>query len=234
VPNVVDTDEFSPGPGAADLDALAGMPAAPPGTARVGLVATYARWKGHLVFLEAAARLARERPGLAARFYVVGGPVYQTGAQFSAAELREQAAALGLAGSVGFVGFQERPAAVYRALDVVVHASTRPEPFGLVIAEAMACGRAVVAARAGGAAELFAPGEEALGVPPGDPAALAAAVAALAGDPDLGRRLGVAARAAAVRRFAQGRLGPQLRDAYQGFLTARRAPQCSPPPQFVS
>ena len=60
-----------------------------------------------------------------------------------------------------------------RALDVVVHASTEPEPFGLVIAEAMACARAVVVSRAGGAAEIIEPGVDALAHAPGDAAELA-------------------------------------------------------------
>src|SRR5262249_13053440 len=69
------------GDGAA-LDRLAGLEVAPPGTARVGLVATYARWKGQEVFLQAASQVD-------ARFYVVGGPVYRTrGSQFSLEELR--------------------------------------------------------------------------------------------------------------------------------------------------
>ena len=49
---------------------------------------------------------------------------------------------LGVADRVGFTGFVHTPEATFRALHVVVHASTAPEPFGLVIAEAMACGRA--------------------------------------------------------------------------------------------
>src|SRR4051812_6736193 len=76
-------------------------------------------------------------------------------------------------GGGGFVPFQARVEAVYRALDVVVHASTRPEPFGLTIAEAMACGRPLVAARAGGAAELFEDEVEALGLPEVSAGALA-------------------------------------------------------------
>jgi len=56
---------------------------------------------------------------------------------------------------VGFVPFQDNPADVYRALDIVVHASTKPEPFGRTIVEAMACGKPVIAAQTGGAAELF-------------------------------------------------------------------------------
>jgi glycosyltransferase involved in cell wall biosynthesis len=49
-----------------------------------------------------------------------------------------------------------------------VHASTDPEPFGLVIAEGMACARAVVVSRAGGAAEITSPGVDALAYAPGD------------------------------------------------------------------
>ncbi len=55
-----------------------------------------------------------------------------------------------------------------RALDIVVHASTRPEPFGLVIAEAMACGRAVITSAAGGAAEIVESEVDALTHTPGD------------------------------------------------------------------
>ena len=57
----------------------------------------------------------------------------------------------GLESRVGFTGFVQDSATAMRALDIVVHASTDPEPFGLVIAEAMACGKPVVASRAGGA-----------------------------------------------------------------------------------
>jgi glycosyltransferase involved in cell wall biosynthesis len=209
--NAVDLDRFSPGPGdGARLDAAAGLPPAPPGVVRVGLVATYARWKGHDVFLDAAARVGADRP---VRFYVVGSPLYRTGgSQFTPDELRARAAALGLTDRLGFVPHQDDPEAVFRALDVAVHASTRPEPFGRVIVEAMACGRAVIAVRAGGAAELFEDGTTALGCPPGDPAALAAAVDRLASDPALRQALAGAGRRAAVERFDRSRLA----DAWAG------------------
>src|SRR5262249_14978265 len=88
--------------------------------------------------------------------------------------------------AAGLVPFQEDTAAVYRALDVVVHASTQPEPFGLTIAEAMSCSRPVVVARAGGAAGLFSRGPHALGGPPRDappPPALPPAPRAPGGKP---------------------------------------------------
>jgi glycosyltransferase involved in cell wall biosynthesis len=189
---------------------------------RVGLVATYATWMGHDVVHDAARRVVQSCPDSPARFYVVGGPIYRTaGSQWDRQQLLDRAADLVAQHRVGFIGFQDDTAPVYRGLDVVVHASTRPEPFGLTIAEAMACGRAVVVARAGGAAELFDHGRDALGVPPGDVAALAEALSALLSDGALRARLGAEARRTAVERFSRARLGVQLLEAYEQFRPAR-------------
>ena len=217
VVNGVDLRAFVPGPGdGAELDRAAGLP--PAGACvRAGLVATYARWKGQDVFLEAARRVAAAVPGV--RFYVVGGPIYLTaGSQFSRGELERLADVPELRGRVGFVPFQGETAPVHRALDVVVHASTKPEPFGLTIAEAMACGRAVVVSAAGGAAELFEEGRDGLGVRPGDAAGLAGAVLRLVGDADLRGRLGAEARRTAGARFDAARLGPELLAVYRSVL----------------
>ena len=82
-----------------DLDALAGLPPAGDGVTRVGLVATFARWKGHATFLDALAQLPESLP---VRGYVVGGPVYETaGSQVSLDELRALARRSGLDGRVG-------------------------------------------------------------------------------------------------------------------------------------
>jgi glycosyltransferase involved in cell wall biosynthesis len=208
ITNAVDLERFAPGPGnGAALDAAAGLPAAPPGTVRVGLVATFARWKGHDIFLEAAARVPRDLP---CRFYVVGGPIYRSlGSQYTLEELRSRAEALGLDSRLGFAGYLTNPAQALRALDIVVHASTRPEPFGRVIIEGMACGRAVIAAPIGGATELFEDGLSALSCPPGDPGALAAAVIRLVADADLRHRLGIAGRQAALSGFDRRRLADE-------------------------
>lgn len=225
VPNAVDTARFCPGPAdGTDLDRRAGLPPAPPGTVRVGLIATYARWKGHLVVLDAAARLAAEAPSLPVRWYLIGGPIYQTGAQFTEAELRGAIRARGLETHVGLVPFTPDPVPVYRGLDVVVHASTRPEPFGLTVAEAMACGRAVVVSAAGGVTELFVEEVEALAVPPGDAAALARVVRRLVEDSRLRSRLGEAARGAAVARLDASGYGRRLLAAYRRLLPASRLP----------
>jgi glycosyltransferase involved in cell wall biosynthesis len=221
IPNAIDVERFRPRLlDGGCLDRLARLPVPAPGTARVGLLATYARWKGHDVFLQAISTLLRTATRMPpARFYVIGGPIYHTaGSQFQEEELRAAVRELGLSPHVGFIGFQEKPEDIYPALDVVVHASTQPEPFGLTIAEAMACGRAVIVSRAGGAAELIEHGHDALGVPPGDAGALAAALRSLLCDAGQRRRLGTEARRTALARFDQNRLGTQLMALYQQAL----------------
>ena len=204
--NAVNLDVFRPAGPTLDLDRLAGLPPAPAGTVRLGLVATFAFWKGHEVFLRAAAAT----PG-ANRFYVVGGPVYATaGSQRTLAELRALAGSLGLGERVGFTGFVAEVPAAMRALDVVVHASTEPEPFGLVIVQALACGRAVIISEAGGAAELVEPEVSALAHPPGDVAALAAAMNRLASAPELRARLGAAGRRRVEARFTTRQMAGQI------------------------
>ncbi|HEY7769709.1 glycosyltransferase family 4 protein [Longimicrobium sp.] len=217
VHNAVDLHRFtSDGPTLALHDA-AGMPPEPVGTVRVGLVATMGVWKGHAEFLRAVARVPREIP---LRAYVVGGGIYRTqGSEVSVDGLRRLAAELGIADRVGFTGFVADPAAAMRGLDVVVHASTQPEPFGLVIAEAMACGRAVIASAAGGAAEIISPGHDALAVAPGDVDGLARAIRQLATDGMLRATLARQGRETAVRRFDRARLASALSPLYRSLLS---------------
>jgi glycosyltransferase involved in cell wall biosynthesis len=217
--NAIDLANFRPDGPALDLDRAAGVPSAPAGTVRVGLVATLGWWKGHETFLRAVARLPRE---LAWRAYVVGGALYETaGSQSSMAQLRALAGDLGIAERVAFTGFVDDAAAAMRALDVVVHASTEPEPFGLVIVEAMASGRAVIVSEAGGAAELISPDVDALAHPPGDVAALARRIETVVRDGDLRARLGLAGRATAERRFDRAHLAAELTPIYRD-VTRRR------------
>ncbi len=218
--NAVDLDEFSPDGAAIDLDRLAGLPPPPAGVCRVGLLATFARWKGHDVFLRAV-----QQASAPVRAYVIGAPVYDTaGSQLTIDELRTRARTLGIADRVGFTGFVDRPALALRALDVVVHASTEPEPFGLVIAEGMACGKTVIVSRAGGAAELVDEGVDALATPPGDAAALAAAIDRAAGDAALRARIGAAARQTAARRFDAATFVGRFVDLYSRLARGAAVP----------
>lgn len=170
---------------AAWLDAQAGLT---PSTSssfsrrlRVGLIATHARWKGHEVVLKAARQVEAIAPG-SCRWFLVGGPIYAAeGSQHQTETLRAIAGELGLPPDlVGFTGHLDDPARAYRGLDLIVHASTRPEPFGRTLIEAAAAGRPVLTSALGGAAEVAAAlGDGTRAVPAGDPDALAASVVEL-------------------------------------------------------
>jgi glycosyltransferase involved in cell wall biosynthesis len=223
VHDAIDTELFSPDGPVADLDGLAGTDPAPAGTVRIGLVATYARWKGHDVFLKAARMVTSRQPKCRVRFYVVGGAIYDTAAsQYQTEELLSMARELGIENVTSFVPFQARVDAVFRALDVVVHASTRTEPFGRTIAEAMATGRAVIASRSSGAAELYTDGADAVGIEPLDPVGLADAMYNLLEDTPRRARLAATARITAVERFSRTRLAGQVLRVYReaGCLSA--------------
>jgi glycosyltransferase involved in cell wall biosynthesis len=195
VHNAVDPDEFSP----------AG-PLPPPGpwsdhAPRVGLVAAFARWKGHALFLEAAKRLAPKFP--TAGFFIVGGEIYDSGGEPGYEDyLRRLVWQAGLQNRVQFTGFQADIAPWYRALDVVVNASVKPEPFGRTLLEAMACGRAVVGPRAGGVPEFVCHGKNGLLYEMRNAAELSLAIGSLLGSPSLRAKLGEGGREIARGRFS--------------------------------
>ncbi len=214
--NGVDTTVFSPRGPSLDLDSLAGLPPTAQNTVKVGLLATFARWKGHHTFLRALSLLSAD---LRVRGYVIGGALYGTnGSQYSKDDLKAVAQDLGISDRVGFTDFVAEPAAAIRALDIVVHASTEPEPFGLVIAEGMACGRAVIASAAGGATEIIDAEVNALSHSPGDAARLAEQIVSLASNVELRQRLGQAGRATVQESFNRERLVKELAPIYSKLV----------------
>lgn len=177
----------------------------------IGMVGRLAPWKGQDVFLRAVAR-AFPDPGARPPVRIVGAALF--GEEDYAGGLVDLADRLGLGDSVTFTGHVDDVEAELARLEVVVHASVIPEPFGQTVVEAMAAGRAVVAAGAGGPAEIVTDGVDGLLHPPGDEEALAGCLAVLAGSPDLRHRLGRAAAASAAR-FAPARVGAEVAAAYR-------------------
>jgi glycosyltransferase involved in cell wall biosynthesis len=147
----------------------AGLRAAlfPAGVTVVGLFGRLAPWKGQDVLINALADL----PGVHA--VIVGDALFGE-AGFRAA-LHARAAAAGVAARITWLGFRDDVAALMRAVDIVVHTSTAPEPFGRVIVEAMLATRPVIATQGGATAELLGEAYPYL-VAPGDSGALADAI----------------------------------------------------------
>jgi glycosyltransferase involved in cell wall biosynthesis len=142
------------------------------GTPLVGIVARLSPDKRQDRFLRAAALVARERRDV--RFAVVGGDILGTHGAY-ADGLRGLAAELGIAERVTFAGHRPDVYAWIDALDVLVHPAER-EPFGLVVLEALALGKRVVATDAGGPAEILAGDPRGELVPALDSDGLAAAI----------------------------------------------------------
>ncbi len=183
VPNGYDTARYAPRP--EDGQRFRGTYGIAPDLPVVVSLAKLTRHKGHEVAMAALARLQREGVGL---LYLVCGDGGRE------EELRRMARSLKL--PCLFTGLLESDQiiAALAAADVVVHPSLH-EIFPNAVGEAMACGKAVVAADAGGTSELLGrSGEAGILVPPGDPDALAQAIGSLLADPERRVRLGAAAR----------------------------------------
>jgi len=211
IANGIDVARFAPDGPRAELRAACGWPTP---TRLVGMVGVLAAWKGQEVFLRAARELATRAGDL--RFVVVGSEIYATSGHGDfEPRLRRLARELRLDGVLAFTGRRADVPEILRALDVVVHASVEPEPFGRVIAEAMACERPIVWARGGGADEIVGDtGLGALGVPGGDAARLAAAIEHALADPARARRWAEEGRRRVVERFDVRQHVARVQDLY--------------------
>jgi glycosyltransferase involved in cell wall biosynthesis len=137
------------------------------------------RWKGQLDYLETMARIIRQRPDC--HGIIVGGA--EPGKERFLQELEKERSRLGLTDKVTFLGQRNDMTNLYLFADVVCHMSTKPEPFGRTVTEALASGTPVVAYNRGGAAEtLQACFRDGL-VPPDDTGAFAGAVLGLLDKP---------------------------------------------------
>jgi N-acetylglucosaminyl-diphospho-decaprenol L-rhamnosyltransferase len=171
-------------------------PRAAPNDRTVLVLGALEPWKRPDLALEAVALAAPELPGL--RLRLAGEPLGPQGRALLA-QLRQRAEEPDLRGRVELVGFVDDATRELAAADCLLHCADA-EPYGLAIAEAMACGLPVVVPDSCGPAEIFEPGCGRSYNPGSAPAAAAALVDVLL-DPAKRTRLGEAARDAAERRL---------------------------------
>ncbi|HEU5318363.1 MAG TPA: glycosyltransferase family 4 protein [Chloroflexota bacterium] len=172
--------------------------------------------KGHPTLLDAMARVLEREP--AARLVLVGGA--QQADPDYVAELRTRAAAPDLVGKVTFAGERTDVPRLMAACDVFVLASEW-EGFGLVLVEAMATGKPVVATSVSGIPEVVVQGETGLLVPPHDPSSFATAVLSLLHDPAECRRLGTNGYHRVRTHFTADRMVDETIAVYREALAAR-------------
>lgn len=169
----------------------------PAGALQLPLIGVFGRlspWKGQHVVLEAV----RHLPGV--HVVLVGDALFGEDAYVK--QLETMVSASELSSRIHFLGFREDIPALMKAVDLVVHASTAAEPFGLVIVEGMLAVKPVIATRAGGAMEIVAEGVSGVLVSPGSSEEMRLAIERLVQDPALCAQLARAGRARAEQNFS--------------------------------
>ncbi|MEK6807230.1 MAG: glycosyltransferase family 4 protein [Pseudomonadota bacterium] len=166
--------------------------------------------KGNLDFVDAAAIVHAEIPQ--ARFVLVGEM------NLGKSQIAEVIRVRGLSEVIKVLPFSNEVLPVLNALDVLVHPPAGNEALGLVLVEALACEKPVIATRLDGIPETFIDGEHGLLVPPKNPEALATAMKKLALDAALRTRFGKAGRSHAVKNFDRRAYAERMRALYAGIL----------------
>jgi glycosyltransferase involved in cell wall biosynthesis len=207
VHNGVDVNEFSPSHSENRTDDFV----------HVGVVGILAPWKGHEIFLEAARRVSQHINHV--KFWIVGDEIYDTdGHRGYRRRLEEWVRTHGLQERVLFTGFRPDVARVINSLDVIVHSSVEPEPFGRVLIEAMACGKPVIAAHAGGVPEIVEHGVNGLLATPGDADQLAKMMLQLLSNESERQRLGAAGQQRVKQHFSLMQQVKQIEMIYESLL----------------
>jgi glycosyltransferase involved in cell wall biosynthesis len=135
----------------------------------LGVFSRISPWKGQHIVIEALATLPAN-----ARLIIVGAALFGEDAYME--QLRDTETRLGVSDRVVFMGHRNDVPKIMRAVDVVVHSSVDPEPFGRTLVEAMLSRVPVVASANGAAPEILNDGEAGILIPPNDPPAMATAL----------------------------------------------------------
>ncbi|BCX89702.1 hypothetical protein MIN45_P2075 [Methylomarinovum tepidoasis] len=180
----------------------------------VGLVALLIPWKGQDIFIDAAERLRHRIPRL--KMMIVGAAP-QSCRDYER-QLKARVCQEGLEDTVIFTGHVADMPAVYNGLDVVVNASTSPDPLGTVVIEAMAMARPLIGPDHGGAAEMIDHEHTGLLFAPGDPEALTEAIERFHDDIELRERCRHSARRHALKTFAVTAHATAVQQVYDYLL----------------
>jgi glycosyltransferase involved in cell wall biosynthesis len=168
------------------------------GRALVGMVGNFKEWKGQDVVVRAIQLLRERHPRVACMLIGDSSP--------EAADYERRIRQLILAGKLSdtifITGYRTNVADYVNALDVLIHASVLPEPFGRVLLEGMAMGKPVVASRGGAVPEIVMDGVTGLLFQPGDAGELASCLHRLLSDGELAMRMGSAGHRRLIEEFS--------------------------------
>jgi len=182
-----------------------------------GIFGRVTRWKGTMEFVQAAVGVLEQVPR--ARAFIVGDASDRTEAYFQAVD--EFVRQSGLGDRIILTGYRDDVPSLMALMDVVVHASVDPEPFGMVLIEAMALRKPVVATRGGGPDDIVVEDETGLLVAPGSSAELREAILHLLRDAPRRERMGGKGLERARSRFSSERYADDVMSIYDRVLRER-------------
>jgi glycosyltransferase involved in cell wall biosynthesis len=185
-----------------------------PGQKIFGIFGRLVRWKGHKEFIDAAQIVLEKEP--TARAFIVGD--VSDGDKDFLAELQDMVRRAGLQDRVTFTGYIQEVDNLYSIMDVVVHASIEPEPFGLVITEAMAHGVPVVASNLGATREIITHGVDGFLMDPKKPTEMATAILGLLRDEPLRRAMGARAAETVRRKYNGNAYARRMGEVYRNVI----------------
>lgn len=185
------------------------------GPIRIGIIGRLAPWKGQEIFLRAAKEVHQRHP--MTRFLIIGAALF--GEQDYAEQLKKLTEDLGLTNAVEFTGFQKDIPNVIKNLDMVIHASTTPEPFGQVIVQGLAANKPVIATEGGGASEIIHDRVHGLLVPRGDAPGLASAICSYLDFPESAQEMATRGRRRVEEEFTIQQTTKKVEVIYDSLFT---------------
>ena len=180
----------------------------------IGIVGNVRVWKGQETVVRALIDVLKVHPDVVCFFVGASTPwdkPYQD-------KLNALIAEAGIGANVRFTGYQADPASFVNMMSIVMHASIEPEPFGMVVLEAMAQRKPIIGSRAGGVVEMVVEGKTGYTFPPGDHAELARRLIELLSDPGRSAQMGEAGYQRLLDSFSIEQYMSGIHSVYHSIL----------------
>jgi glycosyltransferase involved in cell wall biosynthesis len=187
----------------------------------VGIVGNIIRWKGQLVVLQAIKEVKKAIPDIKC---LIIGKVAQRSEDYKT-ELDAYVRNNNLGENIIFTGYRTDIPNILSVLNILIHASVDPEPFGLVVLEGMAMRKPVIATNVGGPAEIVVQNETGVLVPPNDAESMADAIVDCLSNKDKAREMGERGRQRFVEMFSSDKMVEETEKVYEEIFQQRESPQ---------
>lgn len=181
----------------------------------VGIIGNIIRWKGQHVVLQAIKEVKEKHPEI--KCLIVGKVALRS--ESYKQELDSYIIDNDLKENIIFTGFRNNVPDILSLLDIMIHASIEPEPFGMVLLEGMAMGKPIIATNAGGPTEIVVNGETGILIPVNDHAKMAEAMIYFLSNKDEGKKMGEKGRQRLIEMFSIKKMVDEIESLYEDIFT---------------